>query len=262
MSAHTQVTSAFEPARDDVRRLNRAINWSVAVHVALVVGLLVVPRSWWTRPQPKRNVMTISLGGSPGPRTGGSTSLGGRTIEEVAPPPKRPEPVRPTPERPPSPVAVTKPAPRPAPKPAETVKPAPETPPATRPPVTGSQVVEGNTAVETGARGQGPGLSSGGRFGGETDWSTFCCPEYLDQMLNAIDSNWRKDQPERGTTTLKFTVTRDGHIENVLLETSSGYGALDRAARAALLETRLGPLPGEYPNQTLTVHLRFPYGAP
>lgn len=259
--AHARLAPAFGPTPEDSRRLTRAVQWSVAIHVAAVVILLVVPRDWWSKEPERKNVMTISLGGSPGPRSTGTTSIGGRAIEEVAPPPKRPEPIRPTtPEKPPAPVSVAKPAPRPTTRPIETPTPPPVT--ATRPPVTGPQVSAGNTAVETGARGQGAGLSfGGGGSGGETDLSNFCCQEYLQLMLGAIESRWNRSQEERGRTVMKFTVNRNGSIDNVTTETSSGYGVLDRASRAALLDVRLPPLPAEYTNPTLTVHLTFPYGA-
>ena len=263
MSATTY--TSFRPDPGDSRRLNRAITWSVAVHLLLVAILLFLPSSWLTREPQKRNVMTINLGGTPGPRSTGTTSIGGRTGEQVAPPPKRPEPVRPTPKPEPAP-AVAKAPPKPVPTPAVTkpaVVPRPEPPVSTRPPVTGPQVVAGNTAVETGARGQGAGLTfGGGGTGGETDLSNFCCPAYLEHLLTTIEGRWAKNQPERGTTTLKFTILKNGTIDNskVTVEQSSGYGALDRAARAALYDARLMPLPAEYPNETLTVHLKFPYG--
>ncbi len=131
-----------------------------------------------------------------------------------------------------------------------------------RAPITGPAVTQGNTAVDTGASGQGAGLASGGRLsGGETDLANFCCPAYLDAMMTAIDSRWNKNQPERGTTTIKFTVMRNGSITNIDITQPSGYGVLDRAARAALIDVRLPPLPPDYTNETLTVHLKFPYGA-
>ena len=254
--------SPFGPTAEDSARLSKAIRWSVAVHVLLLVAVIATPGSWWKRESENRTVMKISLGGSAGQSTTGMTSAGGRTVEQVAPPPKRPEPIRPTPEKPPAPVPVAKPTPKPAaPKPAE--NPAPAPPVAARPPVTGAQVTQGSTTVETGASGQGAGLTfKKGIGGGETDLSNFCCPEYLNQMLSTIDGRWTKRPPgeDRGTTLLKFTINRDGSIDNILVETGSGSGVLDRNSRAALLGLRLPPLPPDYSNPTLTVHLEFPYG--
>ena len=72
--------------------------------------------------------MTISLGGAPGPETGGQTQIGGQAVQ--APPP--PEPVKPV-EAPPAPTApaMTLPNPR-APRPRPQPKPAQAPPDASR----------------------------------------------------------------------------------------------------------------------------------
>ena len=100
--------------------MNRAMTWSIGIHVGVVLFFLLVPRDWISTP-PKRT-MTISLGGTPGPRSTGTTSIGGRTVEQVTPPPKRPEVVKPTPKNEPDPVAVKPPPPQTA-KPARGAKP-------------------------------------------------------------------------------------------------------------------------------------------
>ena len=57
---------------------------------------------------------------------------------------------------------------------------------------------------------------------------------------------------------MKFTIQRDGRLTDVELEQSSGYFALDQTAQRALLLTRqLPPLPAQFPETTLTVHLNF-----
>jgi len=53
---------------------------------------------------------------------------------------------------------------------------------------------------------------------------------------------------------------RDGRISDVSVEKPSGYFALDQAAERALLVTRqLPPLPSQYTETQLTVHLVFRY---
>jgi protein TonB len=181
-------------------------------------------------------------------------------VEQVAPPPKRVVPV-PEPKAPPAPAMPARTPPRAAAaEPARIPKPPPM--PATRPPVTGSRITTGNTPVDTGARGQGAGLTFGGTpgTGGDTDLQDFCCPEYLTQLLATIDEKWQKNQSESGTTILKFTIHRNGGIDGVIVERSSGFGVLDRTARAALADARLLPLPADYKKDTLTIHLTFPYG--
>jgi outer membrane biosynthesis protein TonB len=262
---HTMPQSAFGPDLSDTRGLNRMITWSVVVHLLLVGLVVVLPREWFGRQEPKREVMTITLGGTPGPRSTGTNSLGGRTVEQVAPPPRRPEPVRPTPPVEPTPAPPTRTPPRAeTPRPAPTTKPAP---PPTRAPVTGAQVSQGSTKIDTGAVGQGTGLTfGGGGTGGVTDLSNFCCPAYLEHLLSTINRNWRSNQPERrGTATLRFTIRRDGTIDlpNVVVEKSSGSSLLDRAARAALIDSNgdLLALPSQYTEPVLIVHLNFPYGS-
>jgi TonB family protein len=59
---------------------------------------------------------------------------------------------------------------------------------------------------------------------------------------------------------MKFTIRRDGTIERIQLERPSGLRILDDESQHALLATaKLPPLPQQYPNITLTVHLRFDY---
>jgi TonB family protein len=58
---------------------------------------------------------------------------------------------------------------------------------------------------------------------------------------------------------MQFTITRGGTIERVQVERPSGFLALDLAAQRALLLTRLPELPAQFPNPTLTVHMRFEY---
>lgn len=81
-------------------------------------------------------------------------------------------------------------------------------------------------------------------------------------MLSLIDSRWNKNFAERGATELRFIVGRDGSIGNITVLKGSGYGVLDRAARAAVQDLRLPALPAAYTNNTLTVDLTFPYGTP
>ena len=111
------------------------------------------------------------------------------------------------------------------------------------------------------ARGQGFGLTSsgGGGTGVTVDTANFCCPEYLSQMVTLIQRNWDSRQQAAGSVIMKFTVTRAGTIENVQVEQSSGFVAHELTAQRALLLTRLPELPIQYPNPTLTIHMRFEY---
>jgi len=251
----TDVTDIIVARSRSAERLTAMTAWSVGAHVVLVAVILLAP----TRAveQAPRTVMTISLGGAPGPRDGGMTQAGGRTVQAVTPP----EPVRRA-ETPPAPTrpAMTLPDPRartrPQPKPQNAPKDA-----TSRTLSTGEQPREGTTRVETGARGQGFGLSTGGGGGTgvQLDVANFCCPEYLEQMVSLIQRNWDQNQGVVGTTWMKFTIERDGMIVMPAIERSSGFFALDNSAQRALLLAKLTPLPAAFPNPTLTVHIQFKY---
>jgi TonB family protein len=234
--------------------LKTMIVWSLAGHVGLaVLGLLWGGPRVDSRP---RQVMTISLSGAPGPRTGGQTQIGGQAVQ--APPPAQ-EPAKPV-QAPPAPKepAMSLPNPRNRPRP----QPKQSPPDATAKTVnTGEVPRDGSTKVDTKVRGQGFGLSSAGGSGAAVtlDVSDFCCNEYLDQMVIAIRRNWDQNQGLVGSTTMMFTITRNGIIQTPQVEKSSGFVALDNAATRALQLSRLPPLPSAFQNPTLTVHLRFDF---
>jgi len=236
--------------------LKTMIVWSIAGHIALAVLALVVggPRLD-TAP---RQVMTISLSGAPGPKTGGQTQIGGQAVQAPAVPQ---EPVKPVPP-PPAPKAPAMSLPNPKSPPRPQPKQAP--PEATAKNVsTGEVPREGNTRVDTRVRGTGFGLSSAGSNSTGSsvtlDVSDFCCNEYLDQMVVAIRRNWDQNQGVVGSTTMMFTILRNGTIQAPQVEKSSGFAVLDSAAMRALQLSRLPPLPTAFENPTLTVHLRFDF---
>ena len=238
----TEVTDVIVARQMRPEPFQGMVAWSFVVH-GVLLGLLVFgPFNWGLRTDEQpRTVMTISLAGAPGPRAGGLTPSGGRAIP------------------PPPPEAVPRNIPTPAPKPA-----AVAARPARRPPLKPIQAEEprpGVTRTETGARGQGFGLSTGGAGGSgvQLDVANFCCPEYIEQMITLIQRNWQASQGVIGTTIMKFTISRGGLIQAVMVERPSGFVALDLAAERALLITRLPELPVQYPNPTLGIHLTFAY---
>ena len=224
---------------------------SLVVHGVATVMLLMMPTPS-LEDDSLKNVMTISLGGAPGVRTGGMTNMSARTAEaspapEKAPPAppaaKVPEMVLPTKKEPLKPTLSKGTEAR--------VKPVPKA----------LEATQGDARIETSARGAGFGLSTGGSGAtGYLDVANFCCPEYLSTMIQLIQRNWNGKQNVPGITRIKYTIQRDGRLTDVQLEQSSGYFALDQAAQRALLSTRqLPPLPAQFPETTLTVHLNFSY---
>jgi TonB family protein len=207
----------------------------------------------------ERTVMTISLGGPAGPRTGGMSPLGGRPVQQVMPMPSRPEPQRPPAAAPPAMTVPTREA-RPAQRPAPDAQRSAAESTRRQPPTSGPEARPGSALIETGARGIGFGLSTGGGgTGGEIDLANFCCPDYLSTMLDKIQRNWNSKQQVGGVATVRFTILRDGSIVEVEVARSSGYAVLDLTAQRAVAMTRLPPLPAAYTNDRLTVHLNFQY---
>ncbi|HEY7791454.1 MAG TPA: TonB family protein [Vicinamibacterales bacterium] len=253
---HVLLDRAAEPSG-----FRRMLSVSFLVHGLVIAMLALFPAFWLGHRQAEAPVMTITLGGSaPGPYTGGMTALGGRATQAVAPLQKVPQAVRPPAEKTPE---MTLPVPKPkAAKPRPEVKEAPEKLQSwNRQPVTGQKIQAGSSIAETGATGQGFGLSTGGGgTGGFLDVKNFCCPEYISTMEQTIQANWSANQEVPGKVMVHFTISRNGTISDVQLETSSGYEALDlNAQRAVVLTRQLPPLPAQYPNATLGVHLSFEY---
>ena len=245
------------PGHIDDSRFRRMVRISFAIHVAVLAVYFFFPRSWFQTKPPV--LMTISLGAGIGEKTTGTTSIGAREVEKAAPPPKRPEPAKPvTPAKPDVMKVPAKTVPTPEKKPAAETKTTP--PPVTRPPVTGTQVQKGSTAVETGVTGQSPGITVGGGGGAFTVLVDFCCPEYANEFIAMINKNWTRTAPQPGETTIMFTIYKDGTISDPIVSKSSGNSFLDIQSKNAVRATKkLPPLPAAYPNSTLTVHLVFPY---
>jgi TonB family protein len=250
-----------------MRGLPRMVTVSALGHVLLGAALVV-----WSGMRTAddaehlRPVMTISLGGAPGPQAGGMT-MAGRPFQATAPlpPVARPEPVRPPTARAPE-MVLPDPKARPArPAPRRPTGPANDIVSRTAPkpsaePFGGAAAGAADTNP---ARGMGfGGLSTGGGSGtgGYLDVKNFCCPDYLVTMLQVIQKNWNARQEVSGETLIQFRILRDGRITEIELERSSGYAALDiTAQRALFLTQRVPPLPAAFTDDHLTVHLRFEY---
>jgi TonB family protein len=243
--------------------LNRMLTASIAAHAGLAVAILLAPGGLLSRTRTPPTVMSITLsGGGDGPENGGLTTMGGRPIQQVRPP-----------DEPPKREAVTRPA---AKAPEMTIPPPNARVTKTQPSAAktsvdeargrnltkGEKVTPGSTPADTGVRGMGFGLTTGGGVGSGSslDVGDFCCPEYINTMVVRIRQAWSASQGANGQTLVKFTVQRNGALTNAEVERPSGNPVLDNAALRAVLTTRtLPPLPEAFPNPTLTVHLNFQY---
>jgi len=226
---------------------------SAAVHVLIVAAIWLAPvRRAVDTP---RLVMTINMGGAPGPRTGGLTEMGGRAVPE--PPP---EAQKPTPRRPPPPHPARQVTTLPTGKPLPPRPARPDTAPASRTPTVPEPPRDGSTRVETGARGQGFGLATGGngQKGIEVETPNFCCPAYLEQVRIAIERGWERAPGAVGVTIVRFRILRTGTIDSISIVQSSSNPLIDAAAaRAVSRVPSVPPLPAEFPESTLALRLRF-----
>lgn len=255
----------LERARHDTG-LPRMVTASLLGHIALIAVLAASSAiSGRTREADLRDVMTISLGGAPGPNSGGMTMMGSPARPSVAAPPeaaKKPSPVVPPPAaaRPAMTVpATTRPAKAPPKSPkAASGAAAPAAvaaaPPAAAPP--GGAPLDPNRGMGFGGLSTGGGLGSGSYL----DVKNFCCPDYLVTMLQLIQGRWNATQQVTGEAVVVFRIQRDGRLTDIELERSSGYPALDLTAQRALFQTQRVPaLPSAFPDDSLTVHLKFEY---
>lgn len=236
--------------------------WSLLLHGLLIAGIVVAPDSWRTTRVENTPVMTITLGGSPGPQAGGMTPIAGRPVQQVAPPESRPSPVAPPAAKPPEmvvPEPTAKPAPKTPPKPVQ----KPDEASARRKPTTGAEIQSGSSRVDTGGAPipfGGLTTGGGGAGGARVDVANFCCPAYLVTMTDLIRRNWNQNQGVSANVEIRFTIHRNGTITDTVVEKPSPFPHLDREAIRALVKTRvLPPLPREFTNNTLTVYLIFDY---
>jgi TonB family protein len=79
-------------------------------------------------------------------------------------------------------------------------------------------------------------------------------------MADLIKRNWNQNQGASGQVQMKFTIKRDGTLVDVTVEKPSNISLLDVESQRAILKTaRLPPLPREFTEPALTVHLIFEY---
>jgi len=258
------VTDILRDRIQEPAGLQRMLTVSLLMHGTCAAVLVLASGRLLGRPSEQpRNLMTISISGTgEGPRNGGFTAAASQPVQTQTPPeeaPKR-EAARPPAAAVPEMVLPTNKTPARASK-TQPARTAPEDARG-RTPTKGAQPTPGNAVAYTGARGQGFGLSTGGGAGTGSflDVADFCCPDYIALMVERIRSAWNDKQGATGIARVKFTIQRNGAISNASVETSSGNSTLDLAALRAVVMTRtLPPLPDQFPQPTLPVHLTFEY---
>jgi|CXWL01.1.fsa_nt_gi TonB family protein len=238
-------------------RSRAGVAWSLAVHVAVGVAVLVVPRLSAQRPQvvdyvPVTILPVQALGAAPAPPT-----------------PQRPLPTppKPTVDEPPPPVVPDPEIPQvkaPPPKPTPPVK-KPETKPEVKPvaprptnPAANEPPVDEPSATKVGsAEGNVLGQSAFGQTQASLDNPDFTYGYYVDQMLQLIRDHWVRPPLGSGVAaTVHFVIQKDGRVSDVEIVDSSGYSSFDLAGlRAVQSASPLPPLPRSYRHDTLGVNL-------
>ncbi len=89
---------------------------------------------------------------------------------------------------------------------------------------------------------------------------------YLTQILASVKRNWMAVIPEsaklgrRGRVVIQFMIARDGSVPRLVIASSSGAEALDRAAVAGISATNpFPPLPPEYRSESVRLQFVFFY---
>jgi TonB family protein len=117
--------------------------------------------------------------------------------------------------------------------------------------------------TESGKKDVSGSLGVGSKLGGAAvDNAAFDYSYWFVQSFTKIERNW--SNPVFANRTLQcgiyFQVIRSGRIIKVEIEESSGIDAFDRACeRAVKLSQPLPPLPNEFTDEILGIHLEFPY---
>ncbi|HEX4347046.1 MAG TPA: TonB C-terminal domain-containing protein [Vicinamibacterales bacterium] len=241
--------------------LQRMALLSAVAHGAIVALIVFAPRGWFqTTSDAPKLVMSISLGGgTPGPVNGGMTQIGGKAVQEPAPPDAKRQPITPPAAKAPE-MTMPLPTAKPTKAATQTVKQAPEQ--AKGRVTSKGDPTPGSSNVDTGVRGQGFGLSSGGGHGSgiDIDVGAFCCPDYLTQVVEIIKRNWNDQSDVHDNVKIRVTIQRDGTLTNPTVEQASRSILNTNAAQTAVRAARaVPPLPREYTNATLSLGFVFQY---
>ncbi len=218
----------------------------VGLALAYVIGSRITPPRRFLTPQ-SVSVRLVSLSSLPGARTQpAEPAEASRPVIEKA----EEEPV-------PSPKALPLPDKKPEKKTPASVHPAQVSPKAARK-VSGAPVELPSGSEAGGGAGPAGPASNLGTSLSAFDSADFNYSYYIAQMLASIGANWFKPTDQAVNPVLFFRIARDGSISDVRVEKSSGLPFVDRAAqRAVLASSPLPPLPVDFHESSLGVHLKF-----
>ena len=117
-----------------------------------------------------------------------------------------------------------------------------------------------NPVPSAGANGQGIGRRQLSGPSGDSDGADFVI--WVGRFRDEVYRHWVIPQSaadSQGRVDVEFTVDRDGALTSVLVRSSSGTAALDRAAQSALTSSSLPELPSNYRQKQATMRVGFIY---
>lgn len=143
------------------------------------------------------------------------------------------------------------------PEPKKPAKPEKVKPPAAAPRPPGPALELPSAAGTASGSTSGAGVSFGASVSAFD--ADFPFAYYVEQLLSLIGANWFKPESSEGTNcVISFRVLRSGQVTDVKVDFTSGVSYYDRAAaRAVYAANPLPPLPPDYRNESLGVHLKF-----
>lgn len=226
---------------------------TLLLHVGVGAALLVASRI----PPPHHYVSTQAVAVRLVPL---ASVRGARTVAVPEPPVSKPVIEKPEDVPAPSPKALPLP---------DKQKNKKETPPPVHPAKTSPQAkTKATSAVDLPEPGESAAGSPTGVAGVNSNFGTslsafdsadFNYSYYVTQMLATIGANWFKPTDQAVTAPVVFfRIGRNGSISDVRIERSSNLPFVDRAAqRAVLASSPLAPLPADFHEASLGVHLKF-----
>lgn len=194
---HEAVSDILLERSREADGVSRMVLISFLAHAMLIAALVLIPAGWRSSSRTADvTPMMITLSSGSGPDTGGLTPISGKPVQQVAAETK-PAPVAPPASKTPE---MTLPDPKaPAKTPPKRVE-RPVDKSTTRKANAGPEVKTGDARADTGGapipfggltRPSGGGSANSSVF---TDYSNFCCPSYLNQMVDLI----KELEPEPG----------------------------------------------------------------
>ena len=218
-------------------RLERFLLYSFLIHTTLILSLLV---SNLTKEKTKNYYSIDFYGGGPSIPSGQAPR-----IEEQAP---KKEPVKTKIINPREDLLIKSNVPAiPIPKPQARRE-------------EGSAAIPSAIPSAADSSGVGVGFGPDGYRGGGSGAGNFPYQWYVQVIKKKLDANWNVTEgfSRRIYAQTAFTINRDGSLTDIEIEETSNNELFDRSARRAVeLSGPFPPLPHDFPENSLRVHVRF-----